>query len=233
MLIKESGIYKILNIVTEDFYEGSAVCIGIRWRRHCYELCKNIHGNEHLQRAWNKYGEDNFEFSVLELCEKELLLVREQWYFDNDHPAYNINPVAGSSLGTKRSDATRARMSEAQKGNTNNLGHIATAETRAKIGVANKGKPGGMFGKHHTEETLAKISVANTGKHRTEESCARMSVAHKSKPDARLGKHHSEETLAKMRSAAKNRLPISEVTRAKLSIASKRAWALKREAQND
>ena len=134
MSIKESGIYKILNIITKDFYEGSAVNLYNRWNRHRYELRKNIHGkNTYFQNAWNQYGEDNFEFSVLELCEKELLLVREQWYFDNDHPSYNINPVAGNCLGTKHTEESRAKISEAAKNRS-----PMSEEHKRKIGVAER-----------------------------------------------------------------------------------------------
>jgi hypothetical protein len=36
-----------------------------------------------LQNAWNKYGEDNFYFSVLELVpDKDKLIEREQYWID-------------------------------------------------------------------------------------------------------------------------------------------------------
>lgn len=45
-------------------------------------LRHNRHYNKHLQSAWNKYGEDNFDFIVLEECTKETRFVREQYYLD-------------------------------------------------------------------------------------------------------------------------------------------------------
>lgn len=40
-----------------------------RWEEHIKDLRKNIHKNKHLQSAWNKYGENNFEFEILEFCD--------------------------------------------------------------------------------------------------------------------------------------------------------------------
>lgn len=50
------------------------------YNRHCRhfgELNRNVHNNKHLQNAWNKYGEESFEFNVLEYCDVELLNERE------------------------------------------------------------------------------------------------------------------------------------------------------------
>ena len=220
MSIKESGIYKILNIITKDFYEGSAVNLYNRWNRHRYELRKNIHGkNTYFQNAWNQYGEDNFEFSVLELCEKELLLVREQWYFDNDHPSYNINPVAGNCLGTKHTEESRAKISEAAKNRP-----PMSEEHKRKIGVANKGKPGSMLGKHLSEEAKRHLSEINSGElhpmfgtHRSAETRAKLSRASKGNINA-LGYKQSTETLIKMSKAQKGKHR-SATTRTKISIA--------------
>ena len=57
-------------------------------------LNKNIHGNAHLQRAWDKYGESNFKFEIIEECEPVVRFEREQFYLNTLNPfdenGYNI-----------------------------------------------------------------------------------------------------------------------------------------------
>ncbi len=96
-----SGIYIIENTKNGHRYVGSAVDLKDRFRCHRQRLCRGKHRNAHLQRAWNKYGEDAFEFEVLEHWEPEFLISMEQWWMNMLHPEYNIAPVAGSNLGMK------------------------------------------------------------------------------------------------------------------------------------
>ena len=107
----KSGIYKITNIVNNHCYIGSAINIEGRWRTHKSFLNKGKHHSIYLQRAWNKYGENNFEFSILEKCEDSLLIEREQFYFEEINPEYNICKIAGSCLGIKFSDESNLKKS--------------------------------------------------------------------------------------------------------------------------
>lgn len=119
MLMK--AIYQIKNTKTNKIYIGSAVDVNNRWIRHRSDLILGRHHSIHLQRAWEKYGEESFEFSIIEeVSESEQLIVREQYFIDLNKSAnpdfgYNISPTAGSSLGVKHSDETRQKFSEVQK----------------------------------------------------------------------------------------------------------------------
>lgn len=160
-----SGIYAIVNIKTEKFYIGSAVNFRTRKNKHLSLLRAGNHDCIHLQRSYNKHGEDVFVFKVLEYVEnKNNLLDVEQKYLDIYFPTgilYNILPIAGSSLGYKHteeakrkiafaasniSDETRVRMSIANRGRT------VSEETRKKRSESLKGKK-------HTEETKLKMSL--------------------------------------------------------------------------
>lgn len=92
------GIYRIRNKVNDKCYYGSSKNIEKRWQRHKNELKNNNH-NPLLQRAWNKYGESNFVFEVIEECELSVLLQTEQKYLDL-LPEYNIglNASGGDNL---------------------------------------------------------------------------------------------------------------------------------------
>jgi len=83
------GIYRIKNIINNNCYYGSSKNINKRWNRHKNELNKNKHHNVILQRAWNKYGENNFIFEIMEECAIDELLIKEQNYLNSD-PIYNI-----------------------------------------------------------------------------------------------------------------------------------------------
>ena len=86
-----SGIYIITNSINGKRYIGSSNCIRKRLWKHRSLLRHNKHENPYLQNAWNKYGEDNFTYSVLEECEIQVLLEREQYYIDTLTPEYNID----------------------------------------------------------------------------------------------------------------------------------------------
>jgi group I intron endonuclease len=145
-----SGIYEILNLKNGERYIGSAVDLRHRRSQHWGTLRKGIHRNSHLQRAWVRYGEETFEFRVVGTCPIEKLLVLEQYMLDHLNPHYNISPVAGSSLGIKRTDETRAKISAVRKGTTD------SKETRRKKSMSMLGNTR-RLGKPHSEKTRQKL----------------------------------------------------------------------------
>lgn len=107
--MKDSGIYQIKNKINNKSYIGSSIRLNKRWKRHITDLKCNVHHSLALQRAVNKYGLDNFEFLILESCEDEQLLDREQYYLDTLNPEYNICTIAGNCLGIKQSEETKEK----------------------------------------------------------------------------------------------------------------------------
>lgn len=145
------GIYKIVNKINNKIYIGSSKNFDSRFYNHVRSLRYGNHYNKYLQRAWNKYDENNFVFKLLLICEEFELLRYEQWFIDTLNPQYNTSMVAsGGDYWT---------------------GRTHTKETKQKIGNTNRGKLSGknnpMFGVAHTEEAKKKISIANSG-----EGCA-------------------------------------------------------------
>ena len=61
-------IYSIKNKVNGKCYIGSTNNPRVRWSKHKGDLNRNTHHSFVLQRAWNKYGEANFEFNILLVC---------------------------------------------------------------------------------------------------------------------------------------------------------------------
>lgn len=99
---KQRGIYQIRNLVTNQIYLGSASrTFYYRWHLHRFHLRKKDHHCKHLQNSFNKYGEENFEFEIIEVCGTEVILEREQYYLDTRKPEYNTVKFAGHTLGYK------------------------------------------------------------------------------------------------------------------------------------
>lgn len=70
---KISGVYVIQNKLNDKIYIGSSHDIYARWASHKSGLKSKKHGNIKLQRAWDKYGIDNFVFKII----KKMILYAE------------------------------------------------------------------------------------------------------------------------------------------------------------
>lgn len=139
-----TGIYSITNTITNKIYVGSALNIDLRWKEHLNDLRKNKHHSIKLQRAFVKYGESNFIFDIIMLCDKSELIVNEQTFIDkleSYKKGYNACPIAGSRLGSKQSEETKNKISSKLQGRPSpNKGNTASAETRQKLSKARKDK---------------------------------------------------------------------------------------------
>jgi group I intron endonuclease len=107
--MRYAAVYKIVNQCNGKIYIGSSSGVEQRLRKHKSDLQLGVHHNKHLQRAWNKYGSENFTFEILEKVDDENdLLVIEQLWIDacrsSDIEVYNIALKAGSCKGIKRSE---------------------------------------------------------------------------------------------------------------------------------
>lgn len=75
-----SGIYEIRCILNDKKYIGSSSNISQRFWDHRTQLKRNVHHNQHLQHAWNKYGAEMFSFNIIEKCPRDILLEREYYW---------------------------------------------------------------------------------------------------------------------------------------------------------
>jgi group I intron endonuclease len=149
----KSGVYIIRNVVNGKVYVGSSIQIRKRWNEHRNQLRKHRHPNPILQKAWNRYGEAQFEFGILEeVADVVLLCAHEQIWIERlkalaGQSGYNVAPHAGSTLGVRPSRKTRRKLSIANKGKRR------IKETRRRMSIAFKGR---VYG----PETRARMSAA-------------------------------------------------------------------------
>ena len=182
------GIYKIINVVNNKFYIGSAVNFSRRKTRHFSELRTGKHNNSKLQNAWNKYGELAFVFVVVEeVTDKALLLETEnRWlkeHVGNDY-CYNLGadataPMLGfggelsptwgykhtSESINKISKTSKTRVQteeEKAKRRQSMKGHHVSTATRAKISQTLSGEGNYWYGKKRPDhgEKVSRAVVA-------------------------------------------------------------------------
>lgn len=107
----ERGVYRISfgNGCNKSYIGSTTESFDIRLKRHLYDLKRDKHCNIMLGKAYKKYG--NPLFSIIEICDKNKCLEREQYWIDSLQPEYNICKVAGNTLGVKPSKETLEKMS--------------------------------------------------------------------------------------------------------------------------
>lgn len=169
------GIYKIINLHNGKVYIGQSINLTHRLTEHRLKLSKGIHSNKYLQNAWNKYGEQNFKFEIIEICLETELTERENFwinYYGGYESKQNYNHKSAEAH-VKYSKESRVKMSESQRG-------------------LQSGKKNGMYGKHHTAETKKKLSDLNK-------------VKFSGKNNPMFGKHHNEQTKEYLRQLKKGK----------------------------
>lgn len=218
------SIYAITLMLDGRQYVGSSGTTKRRWAGHRSDLRGNRHHSPQLQAAWNKYGEENFSFDIIEPIDlpmhftdaeiEDALLPREQAWIDKLNPVFNTCLVAGTRRGVQFTPEQLERLTVANQGKNlgkkNALGTRRTLEQKARMSEAQKGHPtsdearakqslahqGNQYrlGKTHTEETKAKISKSKKGQRLSPEVYAQQGAA-------RMGHEVTEETREKIRTA--------------------------------
>jgi hypothetical protein len=97
----------------------------------------------YIYKALLHHGYGAFSLAILEYIDishlskedaRKLVLSKEQYYLDTLSPHYNINPIAGSRLGSQHTKETKALMSFAKAGENHPMfGRTLPTETLDKI----------------------------------------------------------------------------------------------------
>jgi group I intron endonuclease len=180
-------IYLLTNTLNNKVYVGQT------WKTLAQRFGYGYKGSLHIFNAINKYGKENFRYTILTVCSTQKIANYWEDYFivkyDSINTGYNIKN--GGSKG-KHSEETKKKMSESHSGENHHL-----------------------YGKSHSDETIKKMSDIKIGKVFTEEHKTNLAKA-------KIGKKRgspSEKTKKKMSDAKIGRV-ISEETRNKISKSS-------------
>ena len=209
-----SGVYKIVNTANSKIYVGSATTsFKTGWDKHKSDLKNGVHDNDYLQKSWNKHGKEAFRFKIIEKCESDKCLNREQYWLDCLRPydrgiGYNISLQAGNVMGGRsHPKKSRKKMSLKRKGK---IPHKATAAA-AKV---NKGKK-------RSQEVKDKISKAQKGKPRPLQNRINAAANH--------WRNRDDWKEITQRSAAKNRgKKHSEEHKRKIAASMEAVWEKRR-----
>lgn len=109
-----SGIYEIKCEVNKKSYIGQTVELRRRLIDHCRYLHNGKHPNKHLQSAFNLYGANAFEYSVIELCERERLFDREIEIIAERgrNNLFNFTDGGEGPCGLRHSQETKEKLRE-------------------------------------------------------------------------------------------------------------------------
>lgn len=175
----KSGIYKISNNLNHHFYIGQSIHIQKRWKEHQKSFKENKRKTV-LQKAFHKYGFENFSFEVIEECEPDKLNEREMFYIATLKPEYNMNEGGTGNKGYVVPDEFKKHLSKLGRKQWDSYDD----ETRKKI-IA-KQLTGPRKGKHRSEETKKLLAEKTRDYFRrnggmSEEQKKKISLAHKGK----------------------------------------------------
>jgi len=206
------GIYEFGPCQSVMVYGGRSGDIEQRRKKHIALLRRGAHHCAHLQNAWNKYGEDVFEFCVLEVIEDPVeRIAAEQAWLDIHHAnktCYNaalnaIAPMEGRKhtgearrkIGSRIvSNDERRATSERMMGNQYALGCTHSEE-------ANREKSERVV----SDATRSKMRAAKIDRKHTDEHRRNNSAAKTGERNPNWGKHPTKETRRKQSEAASRR----------------------------
>lgn len=210
-----SGVYMIICTYNNIKYIGSSNDIKRRIKNHLSSLRSNIHHNKILQESFNKFGENNFVFRILEKftgSDYEIKKLERNWYNkikDNGAKTANIaNPLYGTSgMKFKRSKDFCKKISGIIKEKIKEvglpkgfggqaktfLGHKHTKETKEIMSQKHKGINNPMYGKKYTKEERERLSKAHLGFKHSKESKQKISLSKTGKPNGHEGMKYNEE----------------------------------------
>ncbi len=204
----DCGIYQVRRVETDQRYIGSSIHMRLRMTQHRGCLRRGSHDSPRLQNSWNKHGEGAFVFEVVEYCQSERLIEREQHYIDTLHPVFNSGCAAAGMRGRKHTDDTRLKMriasamrwtpaarSEAalkSTGNTNARGCKRSAEYIERMAARSRGKT-------HLVSDAARALMSASQMGNRKGAGRVVSVEQRARQSAALkGRVFSPETIARM-----------------------------------
>jgi group I intron endonuclease len=160
-------VYQFRNLVNGKVYVGiSDREVSLRKKENFYDLRHDEHHNQYLQNAWNKYGEENFVWELIEYTDNPEHTHEREFYWVEYYAktlgaenVYNIKPIERSAFGRKKKPWTeehRANFVAAQKKRFENPAEKEKNRQAAVIGHQKRKESG--YKLVQSEVTKQKIS---------------------------------------------------------------------------
>nr|YP_010247530.1 GIY-YIG endonuclease [Cordyceps pruinosa]QQA36262.1 GIY-YIG endonuclease [Cordyceps pruinosa] len=133
LLKNKGGIYSFINMMNGKQYIGSAKDFYIRLNEHL----KNNKSNSNLQKAFKKYGLENFNWVIYEYFTYETKILHHDALTELEtnyiqafdfSTLYNMKRIATSTLGYKHTDEAIQKMIERFKDKNNHPMFVACAQ---------------------------------------------------------------------------------------------------------
>lgn len=150
-------IYSITNLINYKVYIGQTHNPKHRWSSHKYEMRRGVLQYT-IYKALRKYGVDNFQFCILEVCltEAEIDVAEQYWIkmFESQKSETGYNLAVGGNVnrGWHHSEVSKNKISNSQKGkiviitdetkkkmSLSKIGHFVSKETKDKMSKKHKG----------------------------------------------------------------------------------------------
>ncbi len=216
-LARVCGIYCAIHRESRNCYVGSSVNIGCRRNQHIHSIRSGSQNRFHC--FVREFGEEAFDFEVLERCDKRDLFSRESFYISllgaTGIDGLNSQDARPAKFGLVNHPLSRLRQSQAMKGRK------LSPDTIAK-------RTASRAGYRHSKETIEKMRAAKMGHSVSADARAKIGAASKGRRHndeakkkiilSSTGRKMSDDTRARMSAAQKGRV-VSNEARAKISAA--------------
>jgi group I intron endonuclease len=154
------GIYSITNNSNGYVYIGSSKNIKRRFYNHNNKLKRGVHENIFLQKEFIVYGDDNFIFDILMICEESELYKYEEEFLKKFNLLYNIQPHAGTNKGYKHKINCKIKLSIANSGVNNGQSKLTKEQV---LEIRNSTEKGIILSKRFNIST-SQISMVKNNK---------------------------------------------------------------------
>ena len=145
--LNEKGIYKITCKLNGKKYIGSTkTSFKSRFKKHKQRLRHNYHENSYLQNSWNKYGEENFIFSIIEkIKDINKIKEREEYWINtifnngkNRDICFNLTNNCGGGNTLQDEKIKKIHSENIKKSYTEELKNIRRIHIKKRIPLLKK-----------------------------------------------------------------------------------------------
>lgn len=232
-IYKQIGVYRITNTLNGKTYVGKTkMNFGDRWDCHRAQLNGGYHHNKALQKEWNEFGADSFEFKIIESVDNTDVLndleIKYIALYREKELNYNVSDGgdAGCFAGKHLSEETKRKIGD--KNRVHMTGRKASDETKAKMSKSQKARYD-KWTQEDREQWGKMVSVRASGYHLSESVRKEMSERQRTKPNSAK---FTPDDIRAIRSAKENGASSKELAEKYkttpsyiMAIVNKRRWA--------